>query len=363
MILYNPSHQDLFTDNFWVPTVMLEGPEPANTLLSFLERTRASSCHVEHRRRRRRIHADQMTTFSSRGPARRIHQAGRHGSRTPGARRRHARSGRRRVRAARAVVPVHRGYVHVQPVRRRRGGAHPGGPPELDPRSGEVGPHDVCAADRDEGGRRHARRPLRRRRRVDPRGSRRAADADVRCPRERFRRGGARSARLARPQPPEHRRDRRCREDLHDPLRPEREQIATNVHGERGRTRGRHDHRHVARLERRARRNVGDRQCEIVGQAVWRTASTSAASRSTRRRRPTRSTIPVAFTKTSGSIGRTDRSEPGRQAGPLGLVASACDLADELLSDRHPGGPRRWRDDPGGRAGRARRWRRAPATT
>jgi hypothetical protein len=36
MILYNPSHEDLFTDNFWIPTVMLEGPEPANTLLSFL---------------------------------------------------------------------------------------------------------------------------------------------------------------------------------------------------------------------------------------------------------------------------------------------------------------------------------------
>ena len=37
MILYNPTHQDLFTDNFWIPTVMLDGPEPANTLLAFLE--------------------------------------------------------------------------------------------------------------------------------------------------------------------------------------------------------------------------------------------------------------------------------------------------------------------------------------
>jgi len=68
MILYNPSHQDLFTDNFWLPTVMLEGPEPANTLLSFL------AAHANVRATWETgapapIHADQMTTFSSRGPA------------------------------------------------------------------------------------------------------------------------------------------------------------------------------------------------------------------------------------------------------------------------------------------------------
>lgn len=67
MILYNPTHQDLFTDNFWIPTVMLEGPEPADTLLAFLEAhptVRAwwgtGTPHAAH--------ADQMTTFSSRGP-------------------------------------------------------------------------------------------------------------------------------------------------------------------------------------------------------------------------------------------------------------------------------------------------------
>jgi subtilisin family serine protease len=68
MILYNPSHQDLFTDNFWIPTVMLEGPEPANTLRSFLsahERVRATWKTGAPAP----IHADQMTTFSSRGPA------------------------------------------------------------------------------------------------------------------------------------------------------------------------------------------------------------------------------------------------------------------------------------------------------
>jgi subtilisin family serine protease len=68
MILYNPAHQDLFTDNFWIPTVMLEGPEPADTLLSFLDAhahvraTWATGASTP-------IHADQMTTFSSRGPA------------------------------------------------------------------------------------------------------------------------------------------------------------------------------------------------------------------------------------------------------------------------------------------------------
>ena len=67
MILYNPTHQDLFTDNFWLPTVMLEGPEPANTLLSFLgahpgvRSTWVTGSPAPS-------HADQMTTFSSRGP-------------------------------------------------------------------------------------------------------------------------------------------------------------------------------------------------------------------------------------------------------------------------------------------------------
>ena len=54
MILYNPSHQDLFTDNFWIPTVMLEGPEPANTLLSFLDAHTERPCHMDDRRTRLR---------------------------------------------------------------------------------------------------------------------------------------------------------------------------------------------------------------------------------------------------------------------------------------------------------------------
>jgi subtilisin family serine protease len=68
MILYNPSHQDLFTDNFWIPTVMLEGPEPANTLRSFLD-AHATVRATWETGASTPIHADQMTTFSSRGPA------------------------------------------------------------------------------------------------------------------------------------------------------------------------------------------------------------------------------------------------------------------------------------------------------
>ena len=67
MILYNPTHQDLFTDNFWIPTVMLEGPEPADTLLSFLD-THTGVRSTWTTGRAAPIHADQMTTFSARGP-------------------------------------------------------------------------------------------------------------------------------------------------------------------------------------------------------------------------------------------------------------------------------------------------------
>jgi len=66
-ILYNPTRQNLFTDNFWVRTVMLEGPEPANTLLAFLAAhsgvTATWKTGVPTR-----VRADEMTVFSSRGP-------------------------------------------------------------------------------------------------------------------------------------------------------------------------------------------------------------------------------------------------------------------------------------------------------
>jgi subtilisin family serine protease len=66
-ILYNPIRQNLFTDNFWLRTVMLEGPEPANTLLAFLAAhpgvTATWKTGVPTR-----VRADEMTFFSSRGP-------------------------------------------------------------------------------------------------------------------------------------------------------------------------------------------------------------------------------------------------------------------------------------------------------
>ena len=66
-ILYNPTRQNLFTDNFWVRTVMLEGPEPANTMLAFLAAhsgvTATWKTGVPTH-----VRPDEMTVFSSRGP-------------------------------------------------------------------------------------------------------------------------------------------------------------------------------------------------------------------------------------------------------------------------------------------------------
>ena len=68
MILYNPTHQNLFTDNHWLPSVMLEGPEPANTMVAFLNGhhgthatwTTGVPTHIQ---------GDEVTSFSSRGPS------------------------------------------------------------------------------------------------------------------------------------------------------------------------------------------------------------------------------------------------------------------------------------------------------
>ena len=67
MILYNPTLQNLFTDNFWVPTVMLEGPEPATAMVAFLTshtgvKAKWDTGVKTHTR------GDVMATFSSRGP-------------------------------------------------------------------------------------------------------------------------------------------------------------------------------------------------------------------------------------------------------------------------------------------------------
>ena len=67
MILYNPTLQNLFTDNFWIPTVMLEGPEPAADLLAFLSSHTGVTARWQTGTKRD-ARGDVMTVFSSRGP-------------------------------------------------------------------------------------------------------------------------------------------------------------------------------------------------------------------------------------------------------------------------------------------------------
>jgi subtilisin family serine protease len=73
MILYNPTKMNLFTDNFWVPTIMLEGPlvegrpAPSTSLLAFLAQ-HGNVTATWRTGEPRAVRADEMTTFSSRGP-------------------------------------------------------------------------------------------------------------------------------------------------------------------------------------------------------------------------------------------------------------------------------------------------------
>ncbi len=67
MILYNAGHQDLFTDNHWVPTVMLDGRRTAEQLLDFLHEQPIVRASWEASRVRP-VRGDEMVTFSSRGP-------------------------------------------------------------------------------------------------------------------------------------------------------------------------------------------------------------------------------------------------------------------------------------------------------
>ena len=67
MILYNPTLQSLFTDNFWVPTVMLEGPEPAAEMVAFLTAHTGVTAKWETGAKTH-VRGDVMATFSSRGP-------------------------------------------------------------------------------------------------------------------------------------------------------------------------------------------------------------------------------------------------------------------------------------------------------
>jgi hypothetical protein len=67
MILFNPGIQGLFTDNFFVPTVMLEGPQPSGDLVAFLAANSGVMARWETGRPTR-ITPDTMAPFSSRGP-------------------------------------------------------------------------------------------------------------------------------------------------------------------------------------------------------------------------------------------------------------------------------------------------------
>jgi subtilisin family serine protease len=65
MILYNPTSQGLFSDNHWLPTIMLEGPPTA--LLDFLN-TRTGVTGSWETGAPKPVRGDVMTNFSSRGP-------------------------------------------------------------------------------------------------------------------------------------------------------------------------------------------------------------------------------------------------------------------------------------------------------
>ena len=93
---------------------------------------------------------DVMASFSSRGPTRRLDQAGRHRSGCPGARGHDAaaRPDDGRQRAAREPLPGDRGHLDVQPALRRRLGARQGGAPDVDACRDQVGADDLVGAER-----------------------------------------------------------------------------------------------------------------------------------------------------------------------------------------------------------------------
>jgi subtilisin family serine protease len=74
MVLYNPTHQDLFTDNFWVPTVMLDGgttpqiPHDTTPFLAFMAGHTGVTATWVTGAATATSAGDVMTTFSSRGP-------------------------------------------------------------------------------------------------------------------------------------------------------------------------------------------------------------------------------------------------------------------------------------------------------
>ena len=73
MILYNPTHQDLFTDNFWVPTIMVDAGkfrgkvQPAAAMNAFIA-SHSGVTATWDTGRPTSVRPDVMTIFSSKGP-------------------------------------------------------------------------------------------------------------------------------------------------------------------------------------------------------------------------------------------------------------------------------------------------------
>ena len=180
MILYNPTDLDLFTDNFWIPTVMLTLDAGAQ-LLAFLAANTGETAQWEPSTPTA-VLADRMTAFSSRGPVSDFLKpdvtapgnqilAGTTPQPWPGA---------VFSRAPGSILPVHLGHVDVVPARCGRVGAREGRASGLDARADQVGADDVVGADGREGGRRHAGGPVRPWRRLHPGRPRRRVAGHVR---------------------------------------------------------------------------------------------------------------------------------------------------------------------------------------
>ena len=116
MILYNPTLQDIETDNHWLPTVHLaDGAACRKFLTDHKDVTGSFTAGAERTGR-----ADVMAAFSSRGPAGCVHQARRHRARRPDPGRAHADARGARRGPARRAVPGHRRHVDVVAARGRR---------------------------------------------------------------------------------------------------------------------------------------------------------------------------------------------------------------------------------------------------
>ena len=74
MILYNRGapednpFEPLFTDNFWVPTIAIQGPQPSGSFLAFLAAHDGEELASFTTGQASRVRPDVMTQFSSRGP-------------------------------------------------------------------------------------------------------------------------------------------------------------------------------------------------------------------------------------------------------------------------------------------------------